>query len=533
MIQPANPNGRHTRHHRILHPAPLSPASRARGLVASSKDDPYPAPFPIALQVELTSRCNLRCRMCPLTTGTSSSSAAPGPMRDVTFDEVLALARRCRQVILAGYGEPFSSPESLPMIRALDAEGINISLSTNGFGITPQIAAELTQLRNVTLINVSIDSPDPSTYVDLRRGSLDRALQGLRNLVEASDDPDRIQVSSVAMASNVETLASFPALLASIGVRRYAVQAVMDYNEFAADQRLLELPHLERFIDRIRTACDENGIELEFSVPDRTRFDYEDPALARERFYGQADSSSALTRQCHVPWELPFVDKDGRVFACCFAASANERPFGQLGQQSFDEIWTGPAAQRFRSDLVQGATTPDICRRCSVAPLGPHLFDVWAGRVEWLTITPLRWWSALISVGVLNTGSGSWRRDDLVRIGTSGPRDSTTPLASNDWTAPNRPAAMEEALVEPGGVATFHFTTRLPRRRRTSTEFEVVVDGTCWLPNTRFTIDIPGSRVHRLCARARHLADRRGPWTDALTRSAPPAAKRMARSILR
>src|SRR5205085_7291467 len=56
--------------------------------------------LPMAVQVEFTSRCNLRCRMCPLTTKTSSTSATPGPMFDAVFDEVLAIARRCRRVIV-------------------------------------------------------------------------------------------------------------------------------------------------------------------------------------------------------------------------------------------------------------------------------------------------------------------------------------------------------------------------------------------------------------------------------------------------
>jgi ketosteroid isomerase-like protein len=44
-------------------------------------------------------------------------------MHDTVFQEVLILARQCRQVILAGYGEPLLHAQCLPMLRAFDVRG--------------------------------------------------------------------------------------------------------------------------------------------------------------------------------------------------------------------------------------------------------------------------------------------------------------------------------------------------------------------------------------------------------------------------
>src|ERR1700736_5479168 len=94
--------------------------------------EPFVASRPMALQVEFTSDCNLRCRMCPLTTGTSSSSASPGPMSEVVFDELLAVASQCGHLILAGYGEPLSNPRCLELLRVLEVSRVNIAMATNG-----------------------------------------------------------------------------------------------------------------------------------------------------------------------------------------------------------------------------------------------------------------------------------------------------------------------------------------------------------------------------------------------------------------
>jgi radical SAM protein with 4Fe4S-binding SPASM domain len=455
-------------------------------------DDCFSPHAPMALQVEFTSRCNLRCRMCPLTTKTSSSSAAPGPMFDAVFDEVLAVARRCRWVIVAGYGEALTNPQCLPMLRALDAEGIDMSIATNGLALSPAIARSLSEIRHLSMINVSIDSPDPDVYRAVRRGNVDRALGGLRNLMAEIDRPDRVMVSSIAMLETLESLVDFPPLLAEIGVRRYAVQAVVDYNDYCVDQRLLDHPEMAALFDSIEMGCAEHGIRLDLSVPDRSVVDLADPDVARQRYYGFDSWDEGVTRRCLVPWEIPFVDKDGQVFACCNAASANERPLGRIGDQTFDEIWTGVEFRRFRMDIVDGRTTPDICRRCTVVPLGTHLFKTWAATL--ISADAVRAGrDTAVTVVLRNGGPNPWTRADCIRVGVARPRDCPSRLASRDWLSSNRAATFAEMEVPPGGVATFVFRLIHPPGMTTE-EFAVVADGTCWFPGTHFAVTVRGRR---------------------------------------
>ena len=83
-------------------------------------------------------------------------------MNDVVFDEVLRIARRCGTVVLAGYGEPLTNPQCLPMLRALDAERIKVGMATNGIALTPEVARDLVELEHLTMINISIDSRIPT-----------------------------------------------------------------------------------------------------------------------------------------------------------------------------------------------------------------------------------------------------------------------------------------------------------------------------------------------------------------------------------
>jgi radical SAM protein with 4Fe4S-binding SPASM domain len=464
---------------------------------------------PMALQVEFTSRCNLRCRMCPLTTKASSSSAAPGPMFDAVFDEVLAVARRCRWVIVAGYGEALTNPQCLPMLRALDAEGIDMSIATNGLALSPAVARSLSQIRHLSMINVSIDSPDPDVYRAVRRGNVERALEGLRHLMAEIDRPERVMVSSIAMLETLESLVDFPPLLAEIGVRRFAVQAIVDYNEYCVDQRLLDHPEMAARFDAIEVSCAAHGIRLDFSVPDRSVADLADPDVARQRYYGFDAWDEGVTRQCLVPWEIPFVDKNGVVFACCNAASANERPLGRIGDQTFDEIWTGVEFRRFRTDIVDGRTTPDVCRRCTIVPLGTHLFKTWAATLISAAAVPAGRDTA-VTVVLRNSGSHTWTRADCIRVGVARPRDSPSRLATSNWLSGNRAATFVETEVPPGEVATFEFRVS-PPPGTTTEEFAVVADGSCWFPGTHFAVTVRG---RRRAARAikREIAGLRRHW---------------------
>jgi radical SAM protein with 4Fe4S-binding SPASM domain len=482
--------------------------------------------LPFALQVELTSRCNLRCRMCPLTTGTTASGADPGAMTEVVFEELLRIARRCRLVVVAGYGEPLADRRCLPLLRALDAEGIGIHLATNGLTLTPSLSRDLAALSHLAHINVSIDSPDADCYREIRGGNVERALAGVGHLMAAVSDPGRVVVSSVAMLRNVRTLVDFPAVLAPLGVRHYRVQGIMEYNAWAVSQSLLDQYELADVVGALEATCRDHGIQLELVAEERSLAELGDPARARRRFYGDGDWDERTTRECTVPWELPYIDKDGRVYACCFAGAADERQFGRLGPQTFADIWHGEPARAFRRDLMDGSTTPAICRACTVTPLGPHPFASWAASLVdgGLEVTDGR--DARVRVRVRNDGTRTWRPSDLVRIGTHAPRDGASPLEHPSWLGPTRTTTFDEAHVDPGSMATFAFPIRVPDGETATGAFQVIVEGVRWLPNTQFTVTAKGARITAADRVSAMLRRRSGPGARALLRPVRTIARR-------
>jgi radical SAM protein with 4Fe4S-binding SPASM domain len=442
--------------------------------------------LPYAIQVEITSNCNLRCKMCPLSTAGTLSSITPGHMQDVLWEQLLPMARAVGQVMIAGFGEPLVHKGCLPLLRQLNEAGIAVSLVTNGMAITPKTAAELVAIQSLFHINVSIDSPDPAAYHAIRGADVSKALAGLRNLMAVLDNPNRVSVSSVVTAENVATLAAFPPLLAELGVRYYVLQELINYVDETNELDPVRLIDFAAHIEQVKQRCAQHGVIFQSTIPERLHLELHDNERLHDSFYDDSYQSVDQARQCNLAWEIPYIDKDGLVYPCCYAASQAAEVLGDLKATPIEQVWVGPAYQSFRAAILDGRKTPGICRSCTAVPVGPHHLRLFAAE-----ILPER--SQLSGPGprrvvVRNIGSRPWRREDLLRVGTSSPRDHASPFYHSSWLAANRVCTHQEERVPPGGTASFVFETQ-PAPGVVSDSFQLVAEGLCWLPNTRFSVE--------------------------------------------
>jgi len=443
--------------------------------------------MPSALLVEITSLCNLKCRMCPLTARLTPSGAQPGHMPEEIWRRLVPFATGIRQVMIGGYGEPFASSNCIARLRELDALGVPTSLTTNGTLVTDPVAADLASLAHFTGVNVSIDSPDAAVYHEIRGGQLHRACEGARRLAAALG-PEKVTVSSVMMQTTIGTLAAFPPLLARLGVKKYVLQGLIDYTRDVESEELRRRNGLAERIASIRRACDEAGVELSFALPDRVATELGE-AGGRLLAGTTAETREPDTKQCTAPWELPVVDKDGRVFPCCYALSNSTAVLGDLRESSPESIWFGTEYERFRHDLLDGRTTPAVCRSCTVVPSGRHPLARYSARILGQPTFPTGGRMRLL---VRNMGNAAWTERDQILIGTADPRDRPSTLFHPSWIGLNRMTSFVEPSVEPGGVATFEADVARPGDAAIET-FQMVVEGQCWVPGTRFRLAPPAT----------------------------------------
>jgi len=144
---------------------------------------------PILLNVDLTSRCNLRCPICFADAGT------PQRVMELSVDQIRrlldhALADHAGQILCVQYtgGEPTVHPQFLDMLReARDRNFMQVQVATNGvqFARDPELAQQASAA-GLNAAYLQFDGLSDAVYERMRgRPLLDLKLAALQNLYAA------------------------------------------------------------------------------------------------------------------------------------------------------------------------------------------------------------------------------------------------------------------------------------------------------------------------------------------------------------
>jgi MoaA/NifB/PqqE/SkfB family radical SAM enzyme len=338
-----------------------------------------------AFQIEVTSRCNLKCVMCPVTV-----LADRWPARDMpweTFERVAQAFPRTRWVHLQGWGEPLLHRRFFDMVERAKGAGCKVGFTTNGTRLTRQAGARLIEL-GLDLVAVSIAGATPATHAAIRVGSdLEKLGENIRKLAqlrgERGNRGPKIEVFFLMTPANLAELPRAVELAAALGADEL-VATNLDYVMTSA-------------LDALRAYSDA-------SPPQACREALADAAAAA-REAGIAFRPYRLqSREMAVcdlnPLKILYISGDGAVSPCVYTALAGlpdlprvfgGRPlevpavsFGNVNERALEEIWAGAAYREFRgrfSRRVAGAglallgtaagaaadeetPPPEACRTC-------------------------------------------------------------------------------------------------------------------------------------------------------------------------
>ena len=308
---------------------------------------------PLALSIEPTTSCNLRCPECP--SGLRSFSRPTG-MLDVRMLEGLLEDIGSKLWYLNVYfqGEPLLHPGFEDIVQSARKHGVYVSTSTNAHHITRDRAERIVAC-GLNRIVISIDGADQAAYEQYRIGGrLTQVLAGTQALLEARKRRRRS-----------EGITGW--------LKRSGVQVVWQF---------LVTGQNEHQLKQIRSMAREAGVDrleiktAQIEAPqDGHLLLTQDPALRR---YDRVESGgkgtgperwairNPMKDECRRMWEGAVVTWDGRVVPCCFDKDA-EHEMGQLSAEGrgFNKIWHGEAYQKFRQSIFLNRKGIDICRNCT------------------------------------------------------------------------------------------------------------------------------------------------------------------------
>lgn len=244
------------------------------------------SPSRIKVGLELTSKCNLRCGMCPLPVLRRPYEDMAWPLVEKAEREIHGLGLKLKW--LHEMGEPLLYSRIDDAIRLFP----EASLSTNGLVLTPEIGAKLlaTPLKR---IRICVDSVNPKVYPQLRTGGdFDKLVDLTKKfLAQAKGASMRIEIQKMRSRLTLE-------------------ETVDDFRD------LFELKKYKnaRVIEKTCEALDVN----------------EETDL-HGKFYG-------CVQGAFFTWVVVFAD--GRVTHCCYDAHGDQ-VMGDLKTHSLREIIDG------------------------------------------------------------------------------------------------------------------------------------------------------------------------------------------------
>lgn len=267
--------------------------------------------------IEVTSRCNLYCPMCPREVSTTVGNK---DMEMETFHRALERVRDVASFIwMAGLGEPMMNKHFLTMVKEVKQAGIAVGASTNGTFLTDKWQDRLLD-SGLDLLIVSFDGADKETYEKVRIG------------------------------------ANFDKVCAN--VQRFAARKA----ERRADKpwlilQMIELRQTQGQAQQFRDMWDIPGVDAVRIKKDELQF-ADDLA-----FDGQRKRDTART--CPFLWRgTALIQWDGAFSPCCYGIA--DKSFGNLAEQSVAELWNSPRLQGLRAVHLAGRGKEEpFCRNCN------------------------------------------------------------------------------------------------------------------------------------------------------------------------
>jgi len=292
--------------------------------------------LPRFVQIEITTKCNLRCRYCERS---KDDANIDSDMPLDFFNSIIGQLRYPTQCVnLVGLGEPLLHPEIFSMIRAAKEKGFEVSLIDNFTLIDRDKSLELINTE-LDFLYVSFDSVSKNTFEEIRTGAcFEKVVENIKLFVKTKKDakakkPEFLFKSTISQ-SNFAEIPQLIKLAEDLGANGINFGRLMSENDSCEPQSSILLD--EKNLPKSKIAI----------YPCELSKTYDCDAL----------------KGCYVTF-------DGRVLPCgLMAESASRAQYSQLqlGDLRLDKIaniWRANSYRQFRKKIGLMEYLPQ-CKTC-------------------------------------------------------------------------------------------------------------------------------------------------------------------------
>jgi SynChlorMet cassette radical SAM/SPASM protein ScmE len=320
---------------------------------------------PRSLTIEITARCNLRCRYCYFFNNPAMVYRDLPTQEWLTFfDELGALG--VMKATLAG-GEPFMREDLTALVEGLVRNRMRFSFLSNGALIDDTIAAFIAGTGRCEYVQVSVDGSCAEIHDSCRgQGSFAGAIRGIRTLQRHGI---HVAVRVTIHRHNVhdlENIAHF--LLDELGLPDFGTNAAgyMGTCRVNADDLLLNIEERQEAMETLLRLTEKyNGRISATAGPLADGQMWRRMEEARTQNAPAFHNGGRLTA-CGCPSNKISVRADGVIVPCSMLAHIE---LGRINRDSLADIWqNSPALNQLRHRYTIPLRGFEFCAACPYIP---------------------------------------------------------------------------------------------------------------------------------------------------------------------
>jgi radical SAM protein with 4Fe4S-binding SPASM domain len=285
-------------------------------------------PYPLHLNLELTGGCNLQCEFC--VHGSSLSGYKYSPKSIIEYSDYCkiiddGMTKGLCSIELNGINEPLFKKDIHKYISYAKKSGIlEISLHTNALLLDEEFCYSLIE-SGLTLIMFSVDAISSDIYSVIRSGPGSDYLKMRKNILLFLDIKKKMgEQFPFTRVSFVDTK-----------INNHEKESFINYWRDKVD-----LVSISSFINPFIITDKGEEIEKKYRVP------------------------VISNRICSDPYQRLLVRNNGDICPCCSFFSS-EMPFGNIKQDSIEDVWMGEDMMQLRHELNSSLEKRNSsCKKC-------------------------------------------------------------------------------------------------------------------------------------------------------------------------
>ena len=342
------------------------------------------ANHPTSLVLELTYRCNLKCRMCPQAIDFQNPESVMRAQmlenRELATDDIIKVVKQAatigtKNMTVTG-GEPFIRKDILEIVSTIKSKKISCYLITNGDLITAAYSEELVKI-GVDKIIFSLDGPE-DIHNKIRRNN--KQFQNVINSIKSIQKDKKLTKSNVPdltlnmtvnalnadRMNEVIDIAAREKVNVNYGYVFYTAKKMKEKTielypptggkfedqDIPMELRKVDVNMLAKEIENTREKAKKMGVKINIQ-PYITS-----PDGLFKRFY---DDEHAYVRTCFYPWYAMRINPYGDVYPCQMNIK-----IGNIREKTLIELWNNETYLKFRKDLRNVGIWPQCTKCCAL-----------------------------------------------------------------------------------------------------------------------------------------------------------------------